>query len=130
MFHLGYDRKDLALRVTVSNTGGDGAYEAKLLAKFPSVLSYSGLRFPTGVRATYDTLVPPCGCSAHLPQPNSERLSLVDQFYNVLTSCTYGPRRGTSALCDVTKGMLIVDQAEEVAEWLLLESKSKLSVGQ
>lgn len=64
MFHLGYDRKDLALRVTVSNAGGDDAYEAKLLANFPGVLSYSGFRSATAVRATDDTLVPPSGSSA------------------------------------------------------------------
>lgn len=57
MFHLGYDRKDLALRVTVSNMGGDDAYEAKLLANFPGVLSYSGIRYLTTVRVTtYATL--------------------------------------------------------------------------
>lgn len=64
MFRLGYDRKDLALQVNVINTGGDDAYEAKLLANFPGVLSYSGLRSPTAVRATDDTLVPPCGSFA------------------------------------------------------------------
>ncbi|XP_041662979.1 integrin alpha-6 isoform X2 [Cheilinus undulatus] len=44
MFHLNYDRKDLALRVTVDNINGDDAYEAKLLGTFPQTLSYSGVR--------------------------------------------------------------------------------------
>lgn len=67
MFYLSYDRKDLALRVTVSNTGGDDAYEAKLLANFSSVLSYSGFRSPTLVRETDDALVRTSQTLAHGP---------------------------------------------------------------
>lgn len=44
MFHLTYQRKDLAVQVTVDNMGGDDAYEAKLLTTFPKTLSYSGVR--------------------------------------------------------------------------------------
>ncbi|XP_068184928.1 integrin alpha-6 [Antennarius striatus] len=44
VFHLNYERKDLALRVTVNNMNGDDAYEAKLVGTFPDVLSYSGVR--------------------------------------------------------------------------------------
>ncbi|XP_070770321.1 integrin alpha-6 isoform X3 [Enoplosus armatus] len=44
VFHLNYERKDLALRVTVSNMNGDDAYEAKLVGAFPETLSYSGVR--------------------------------------------------------------------------------------
>ncbi|XP_035531993.1 integrin alpha-6 isoform X2 [Morone saxatilis] len=44
VFHLSYDRKDLALRVTVSNMNGDDAYEAKLVGTFQDTLSYSGIR--------------------------------------------------------------------------------------
>lgn len=44
MFHLNYERKDLALRVTVNNVNGDDAYEAKLVGTFPDMLSYSGVR--------------------------------------------------------------------------------------
>ncbi|KAK2839791.1 hypothetical protein Q5P01_013531 [Channa striata] len=44
VFHLNYERKDLALRVTVNNMGGDDAYEAKLVGTLPDVLSYSGVR--------------------------------------------------------------------------------------
>nr|XP_019945545.1 PREDICTED: integrin alpha-6 isoform X1 [Paralichthys olivaceus] len=44
MFHLNYERKDLALRVTVNNMDGDDAYEAKLVGTFPDALSYSGVR--------------------------------------------------------------------------------------
>uniref|UniRef100_A0AAQ4Q7Y7 Integrin subunit alpha 6 n=1 Tax=Gasterosteus aculeatus aculeatus TaxID=481459 RepID=A0AAQ4Q7Y7_GASAC len=44
VFHLSYERKDLALRVTVSNMNDDDAYEAKLLGTFPDALSYSGVR--------------------------------------------------------------------------------------
>lgn len=43
-FHLNYTRRNLAVKVTVSNMDGDDAYEAKLLATFPDVLSYSGVR--------------------------------------------------------------------------------------
>lgn len=44
VFHLTYQRKDLAVQVTVDNMGGDDAYEAKLLTTFPKTLSYSGVR--------------------------------------------------------------------------------------
>lgn len=44
VFHLTYQRKDLAVRVTVDNMNGDDAYEAKLLTTFPQTLSYSGVR--------------------------------------------------------------------------------------
>eukprot|EP00066_Takifugu_rubripes_P018741 XP_011608007.1 PREDICTED: integrin alpha-6 isoform X1 [Takifugu rubripes] len=44
VFHLSYQRKDLAVQITVSNTNGDDAYEARLLATFPKMLSYSGVR--------------------------------------------------------------------------------------
>ncbi|XP_051938757.1 integrin alpha-6 isoform X2 [Hippocampus zosterae] len=44
VFHLTYERKDLALRLTVSNMNGDDAYEAKLMGSFPDTLSYSGVR--------------------------------------------------------------------------------------
>lgn len=44
MFHLNYERKDLALRVTVNNMNEDDAYEAKLVGTFPDTLSYSGVR--------------------------------------------------------------------------------------
>ncbi|KAM7407449.1 hypothetical protein PAMA_003259 [Pampus argenteus] len=43
-FRLNYERKDLALRVTVNNINGDDAYEAKLVGSFPDTLSYSGVR--------------------------------------------------------------------------------------
>ncbi|XP_053295061.1 integrin alpha-6 isoform X2 [Pleuronectes platessa] len=43
-FHLNYERKDLAVRVTVNNMNGDDAYEAKLVGTFPDTLSYSGVR--------------------------------------------------------------------------------------
>ncbi|KAG7501776.1 integrin alpha-6 isoform X1 [Solea senegalensis] len=44
VFHLNYERKYLALRVTVNNRNGDDAYEAKLVATFPDTVSYSGVR--------------------------------------------------------------------------------------
>uniref|UniRef100_A0A3Q3VLA2 Uncharacterized protein n=1 Tax=Mola mola TaxID=94237 RepID=A0A3Q3VLA2_MOLML len=44
VFHLNYEKKDLAVRVTVNNVNGDDAYEAKLVGTFPDVLSYSGVR--------------------------------------------------------------------------------------
>ncbi|XP_061697252.1 integrin alpha-6 isoform X2 [Syngnathoides biaculeatus] len=44
VFHLTYERKDLALRLTVSNPKADDAYEAKLSGSFPDTLSYSGVR--------------------------------------------------------------------------------------
>ncbi|XP_061579506.1 integrin alpha-6 isoform X2 [Cololabis saira] len=43
-FLLSSDKKDLALRVTVTNRGGDDAYEAKVVGNFPASLSYSGVR--------------------------------------------------------------------------------------
>lgn len=44
VFHLNYEKKDLALRVTFDNMNGDDAYEAKVLGTFPETLSYSGVR--------------------------------------------------------------------------------------
>lgn len=44
VFYLNYERKNLALQVTVNNMNGDDAYEAKLVGTFPDVLSYSGVR--------------------------------------------------------------------------------------
>lgn len=69
VFHLSYERKDLALLVTVSNMNGDDAYEAKLVGNFPKVLSYSGFRSQTvrEISATDHTPVNPCGCYAVLP---------------------------------------------------------------
>lgn len=77
VFHLSYERKDLALLVTVSNRNGDDAYEAKLVGNFPNVLSYSGFRSPTvrGISATDYTPVKPCGCHAVLPAMIADALS-------------------------------------------------------
>lgn len=44
VFHLNYEKKDLALWVRVNNMNGDDAYEAKLVGSFPDVASYSGVR--------------------------------------------------------------------------------------
>ncbi|XP_042350253.1 integrin alpha-6 isoform X2 [Plectropomus leopardus] len=44
VFHLSYERKDLAVHVTVDNMNADDAYEAKLVGTFPDTLSYSGVR--------------------------------------------------------------------------------------
>ncbi|XP_037542084.1 integrin alpha-6 [Nematolebias whitei] len=46
-FFLNYQKKDLALLVTVTNMNGDDAYEAKLVGNFPNTLSYSGVRSVT-----------------------------------------------------------------------------------
>ncbi|XP_018585098.1 integrin alpha-6 isoform X3 [Scleropages formosus] len=39
------DQKDIALEVTVKNMNGDDAHEARLVAQFPSSLSFSAFRF-------------------------------------------------------------------------------------
>lgn len=44
VFHLNYERKDLAVRVMVNNMNGEDAYEAKLVGTFPDMLSYSRVR--------------------------------------------------------------------------------------
>uniref|UniRef100_A0A7N6BMV8 Integrin alpha-2 domain-containing protein n=1 Tax=Anabas testudineus TaxID=64144 RepID=A0A7N6BMV8_ANATE len=44
VFYLNYERRNLALQVTVNNMNGDDAYEAKLVGTFPDILSYSGVR--------------------------------------------------------------------------------------
>ncbi|XP_047226554.1 integrin alpha-6 isoform X3 [Girardinichthys multiradiatus] len=51
-FVLSYEKKDLALKVTVTNKNGDDAYEAKLVGKFPDALSYSGVRPITQILCT------------------------------------------------------------------------------
>lgn len=75
MFHLSYDRKDLALLVTVSNMNGDDAYEAKLVGNFPNVLSYSGFRSVREISATDYTPMNPCGRYAVLPAMIADALS-------------------------------------------------------
>lgn len=45
-------QKDIALEVKVTNLNGDDAYEASVVASFPSSLSYSALRFPPNVSLT------------------------------------------------------------------------------
>lgn len=44
VFYLNYEKKDLAVKVTVSNVNGDDAYEAKLTGAFPDNVTYSGVR--------------------------------------------------------------------------------------
>ncbi|XP_072300550.1 integrin alpha-6 isoform X2 [Eucyclogobius newberryi] len=44
VFYLNYEKKDLAVKVTVNNMNGDDAYEAKLTGVFPDNLTYSGVR--------------------------------------------------------------------------------------
>ncbi|XP_056144982.1 integrin alpha-6 isoform X2 [Lampris incognitus] len=44
VFSLSDQKRDLALRVTVSNQKGEDAHEAKLVGSFPDTLSYSGVR--------------------------------------------------------------------------------------
>ncbi|XP_027146486.1 integrin alpha-6 isoform X1 [Larimichthys crocea] len=44
VFHLNFEKKDLAVQVTVNNMNGDDAYEAKLVGTFSDMLSYSGDR--------------------------------------------------------------------------------------
>ncbi|XP_041857884.1 integrin alpha-6 isoform X2 [Melanotaenia boesemani] len=58
-YHLNYDKKDLALKVTVNNMKGDDAYEAKLVGRFPDTLSYSG------VRLDHSTTNNPLNCDAN-----------------------------------------------------------------
>ncbi|XP_037645331.1 integrin alpha-6 isoform X1 [Sebastes umbrosus] len=59
VFHLNYERKDLAVRVTVNNMNEDDAYEAKLVGTFPDTLSYSG------VRSHQTTMEKPIICTAN-----------------------------------------------------------------
>uniref|UniRef100_A0A668ULN4 Integrin, alpha 6b n=1 Tax=Oreochromis aureus TaxID=47969 RepID=A0A668ULN4_OREAU len=43
------NQKEIALEVSVSNAGGDDAYEASMIASFPSSLTYSATRVPNKV---------------------------------------------------------------------------------
>ncbi|KAK7939569.1 hypothetical protein WMY93_002895 [Mugilogobius chulae] len=47
VFYQNYEKKDLAVKVTVNNMNGDDAYEAKLTGLFPDNLTYSGVRSQT-----------------------------------------------------------------------------------
>lgn len=49
------NQKEIALEVSVSNAGGDDAYEASMIASFPSSLTYSATRLPNKVSVS-DTL--------------------------------------------------------------------------
>lgn len=45
------NQKEVTLEVTVTNPGGDDAYEASVLATFPSSLTYSRFHAPSNVSA-------------------------------------------------------------------------------
>lgn len=49
------NQKEIALEVSVSNAGGDDAYEASMIASFPSSLTYSTTRLLNKVSVS-DTL--------------------------------------------------------------------------
>lgn len=49
------NQKEIALEVSVSNAGGDDAYEASMIASFPSSLTYSATRLLNKVSVS-DTL--------------------------------------------------------------------------
>ncbi|XP_030613631.1 integrin alpha-6 isoform X2 [Archocentrus centrarchus] len=65
-FIVNYEKKDLAVSVTVSNMNGDDAYEAKLVGSFPNTLSYSG------VRSDQTTMEKPVTCHVNVSSSQAD----------------------------------------------------------
>ncbi|XP_029980347.1 integrin alpha-6 isoform X2 [Sphaeramia orbicularis] len=87
VFNLNYERKDLALQVTVNNMNGDDAYEAKLNGTFPDTLSYSGVRpHQTVVEKQITCNANPNGSQAECELGNPFKRDSETTFYIILST--------------------------------------------
>uniref|UniRef100_A0A671YR48 Integrin subunit alpha 6 n=1 Tax=Sparus aurata TaxID=8175 RepID=A0A671YR48_SPAAU len=84
VFHLNYEKKDLALWVRVNNMNGDDAYEAKLVGSFPDVASYSGVRSqqPTPIICTANQNGSQADCELGNPFKSNSKTT----FYIILST--------------------------------------------
>uniref|UniRef100_A0A8C4P1D2 Integrin, alpha 6a n=1 Tax=Dicentrarchus labrax TaxID=13489 RepID=A0A8C4P1D2_DICLA len=105
VFHLSYDRKDLALQVTVSNMNGDDAYEAKLVGTFRDTLSYSGVRSnQTPVNKTRSPIIFTAnqnGSQAECELGNPFKRDSKTTFYIILNTVDINPTTTTEIDIDL-----------------------------
>ncbi|CAN9497762.1 unnamed protein product [Ophioblennius macclurei] len=86
-FHVNYEKKDLAVKVTVSNVNGDDAYEAKLVGNFPDNLPYSGVRSPlTTTEKSIICLANQLGTQADCELGNPLKRDSETTFYIILST--------------------------------------------
>ncbi|XP_071330763.1 integrin alpha-6 isoform X2 [Trachinotus anak] len=92
VFRLNYERKNLALQVTVNNMNGDDAYEAKLVGTFSGALSYSGVRsHPTMVENTIICNANQNGSQADCELGNPFKRDSETTFYIILSTMDMSP---------------------------------------
>uniref|UniRef100_A0A673ACU9 Integrin alpha-2 domain-containing protein n=1 Tax=Sphaeramia orbicularis TaxID=375764 RepID=A0A673ACU9_9TELE len=100
VFNLNYERKDLALQVTVNNMNGDDAYEAKLNGTFPDTLSYSGVRPHQTITCNANPNGSQAECELGNPFKRDSEVQ-TSQFYTIVNSNTVhfgGMVKGESAM--------------------------------
>ncbi|XP_029967718.1 integrin alpha-6 isoform X2 [Salarias fasciatus] len=85
-FHMNYERKDLAVRVTVSNMNGDDAYETKLVGSFPDTLPYSGVRSRLTKEKQILCDADPLGTQAECDLGNPFKRDSETTFYIILST--------------------------------------------
>ncbi|XP_028993138.1 integrin alpha-6 isoform X2 [Betta splendens] len=86
VFCLDYQRRNLALQVTVSNVEADDAYEAKLLGSFPDALSYSGVRSHQAVEKPTVCVANQNGSQAECELGNPFKRNSQSTFYIILST--------------------------------------------
>uniref|UniRef100_A0A672JKP4 Uncharacterized protein n=1 Tax=Salarias fasciatus TaxID=181472 RepID=A0A672JKP4_SALFA len=79
-------RKDLAVRVTVSNMNGDDAYETKLVGSFPDTLPYSGVRSRLTKEKQILCDADPLGTQAECDLGNPFKRDSETTFYIILST--------------------------------------------
>lgn len=83
-FHVNYEKKDLAVQVTVSNMNGDDAYEAKLVGNFLDTLPYSGVR--SRLTTPILCVANPLGTQAECDLGNPFKRDSETTFYIILST--------------------------------------------
>uniref|UniRef100_A0A7N5ZUK5 Integrin alpha-2 domain-containing protein n=1 Tax=Anabas testudineus TaxID=64144 RepID=A0A7N5ZUK5_ANATE len=86
VFYLNYERRNLALQVTVNNMNGDDAYEAKLVGTFPDILSYSGVRSHQKVEKVTVCIANQNGSQAECELGNPFKRDSQTTFYIILST--------------------------------------------
>lgn len=81
------DQKSVALEVTVTNTNGDDAYEASVIANFPRSVTYSTYLSPSGVSFFYPIISLPHICYLFL---NGKVLLIAASFLQRKYKWIYG----------------------------------------
>lgn len=102
------NQKEIALEVSVSNAGGDDAYEASMIASFPSSLTYSATRLLNKVSVS-DTL------SLSLSHTQTPTLVLIWTYYWFQVNCQAN-RNGSLVDCELgnpfEKGEMVSEKSQ------------------